>query len=472
KPFRSINRHVNPVLGWGWIIATIMANMVWAMPQFSLGTAALQQNLAPELLAGDGGKYACVIALFVIASIIIWFYDAGGWGMKLFDIILKLMVATVVISFFGVVFKMTTTGGLPWGEIFAGFVPDFSLFNEPADKFKDALANTQHAEYWGAKILGTQRDIMITSAATAVGINMTFLLPYSMLKKGWDKNFRGLASFDLSTGLFIPFLLATSCVVIASATQFHGQYDAALLGQGEPTANTALLRGGYESNLNAFAASLAPDTWEGLDDDAKEATLQGLAESDKQIAAMLVTRDAFVLANSLENLTGKGVAQYVFGIGVLGMAISTIIILMLINGFAICELIGVESKGAPHFFGCFLAGVSGALGFIFLWGNSEARFWLAVPTSVFGMCLLPIAYVTFFFMMNNKGLLRDALMQGGKRVAMNVAMLAAIVAASVGAVYSIWSKLQVKGIGILVAFIVLALIVHFARGKKSEASAE
>ena len=27
---------------------------------------------------------------------------------------------------------------------------------------------------------------MIAAAATAVGINMTFLLPYSMLARGWD----------------------------------------------------------------------------------------------------------------------------------------------------------------------------------------------------------------------------------------------------------------------------------------------
>ncbi|MGC8846144.1 MAG: hypothetical protein ACP5QY_09875, partial [Candidatus Hydrogenedens sp.] len=62
-------------------------------------------------------------------------------------------------------------------------------------------------------------DVMISAAATAVGINMTFMLPYSMLRKGWDREFRGLAIFDLSTGLFFPFILATSCVVIASAAR-------------------------------------------------------------------------------------------------------------------------------------------------------------------------------------------------------------------------------------------------------------
>ena len=43
KGFQAINEHINPVLGWGWLIAAMLANLVWAMPQFSLGTAALQR---------------------------------------------------------------------------------------------------------------------------------------------------------------------------------------------------------------------------------------------------------------------------------------------------------------------------------------------------------------------------------------------------------------------------------------------
>ena len=70
---------------------------------------------------------------------------------------------------------------------------------------------------------------MVGAAATAVGINMTFLLPYSMLSKKWGKEHRGLAIFDLSTGMVIPYVLAVSCVVIASAYMFHGQpYDGLL----------------------------------------------------------------------------------------------------------------------------------------------------------------------------------------------------------------------------------------------------
>ena len=38
-----------------------------------------------------------------------------------------------------------------------------------------------------------------------------------MLNKGWGKKHRGLAIFDLSTGMVIPYVLATSCVAIAAA---------------------------------------------------------------------------------------------------------------------------------------------------------------------------------------------------------------------------------------------------------------
>ncbi|HCK72996.1 MAG TPA: hypothetical protein DHW38_15590, partial [Planctomycetaceae bacterium] len=46
-----------------------------------------------------------------------------------------------------------------------------------------------------------------------------------MLARGWDKPFRVLSRFDLSTGMAIPYVLVTSCVVIAAGTMFHGEMD-------------------------------------------------------------------------------------------------------------------------------------------------------------------------------------------------------------------------------------------------------
>ncbi|HUG91772.1 MAG TPA: divalent metal cation transporter, partial [Planctomycetaceae bacterium] len=183
RPFRAINRHVNPVLGWGWAIATMMANLVWCMPQFNLGTAAIRQNLLPEVFGssafpgaeGDIASKVIVVALlFLAASVVVFQYDRGGWGLRLFEIILKLMVAVVVISFVGVVLKMATSSdGLPWDRILSGLVPNPGLWFEPAPELAAAVAKTgEQAAFWTERILDMQRDVMITAAATAVGINM------------------------------------------------------------------------------------------------------------------------------------------------------------------------------------------------------------------------------------------------------------------------------------------------------------
>ena len=444
KPFQAINEHINPVLGWGWLIAAMLANLVWAMPQFSLGTAALQQNLG--VFSGEDGDKLCAVFLFVIGTVVVLMYDSKA--VKYFELILKIMVGVVVLSFFGVVAVMA--GNLDWGAIFKGFIPDFSLLSQPADKFKDIISGSSDSEYWKNTILGSQRDRMVTAAATAVGINMTFLLPYSMLRKGWGREHRGLASFDLGAGLFIPFFLATTCVMIASASQFHGKFDEGLIHSEKATPLTEKLQGGYDKNLGAFQAHIGEE--------------KNPNETDKQLAAMLVSRDAFQLAGSLEKLTGnKAVSQTIFGIGVVGMAISTIIILMLINGFCLTEALGTEMGGPIHKVGSILPGITGALGFLFLWSNADAKFLLAVPTSVFGMVLLPIAYFTFFCMINSKELLGDALPKGGKRVALNLAIGLALLASTIGAGWSIWSKAQWKGVAAVGAFLLLALGGHCYR---------
>lgn len=475
RPFRAINQHVNPVLGWGWAIATMLANMVWAMPQFALGSAAMQQNLAPGSLGAMGdptGKIVCCVLLFLVCYSIVWFYNSGSWGIKLFEIVLKIMVGVVVVCFFGVVIKLG--GTLDWGAVFGGFVPSVDLLWEPAPTWEPVLAATgEFRDYWTNLIVAQQRDVMITAAATAVGINMTFLLPYSMLRKGWDKEFRGLAIFDLATGLFIPFVLAITCVVIAAASQFHVQPAPGLVSTTDAAGNTiqppANLVGAYGEMLeDRVVFELNQPANKMLDatalDTAKRDGVAALSEADRLVAAMLVKRDAFNLATALEPLTGRETAHYLFGIGVLGMAVSTIIILMLINGFVVCEMLGFPQGGVVDRLGCAAAGISGALGpFVF---TGDAQFWLAVPTSVFGMALLPIAYITFFAMMNNRSLMGDYMPRGGKRVLWNTLMLIAIALALVGSVYSVWSKTKWFGVAAVALFIGMAIVVGIMRSKK------
>lgn len=495
RPFAAINEHVNPVLGWGWALASLVANMVWCMPQFSLATGVLQQNLLPGVLGPEGSltdfnaKLLIAGGILAITIPITWAYDSGSWGIKLYERLLKAMVAAIVICFFGVVITLGMNEGLDWSAIRSGFIPDINQLYQPAAAFLPLLEDIGRVSgeatrtYWNNVIVAEQRGVMISAAATAVGINMTFLFPYSILARGWRREFRGLAIFDLATGMLIPFMLATSCVTIAAATQFHAVAPTGFLGEvdasGEAIAPPARLVGHFDSFINdrlrnEFGPSM--DAWD-------EATLlahrAAVSPEERRLAAMLVKRDAGDLSQALEPLTGSFVANLIFGFGVLGMTLSTITLLMLISGFVICEMCGLPAKGWPHRLGCLAAGV-GALG-PFVWG--QAAFALAVPTSVFGMTLLPIAYFTFFFLMNQGQLLGDDMPRGGRRILWNTLMAIAAGVALAASSWSIWNFVTtewarggghavVAGLAatVVVVFLGLAVVVQFARRNRVPSS--
>jgi hypothetical protein len=135
-------------------------------------------------------------------------------------------------------------------------------------------------------------------------------------------------------------------------------------------------------------------------------------------------------------------------------------------------LMGKPPTGKIYYMGCMLAGVTGALGALFLW-SGKAQFYLAVPTSRFGMVLLPIAYIAFFFLMNNKKLLGDAMPRGAARFWWNLLMSIGVLLALVGASISILNDkamipgtgISVKSIGLtlLAILFVWAVIIHFKR---------
>ena len=474
RPFDAMRKHVNPVLAWGWLIATVTANMVWALPQFSLATAAIRQNLAPQMLgemADMPAQLICVGAILAVCITLIWFYDTGSTGVKIFEGLVRCMVGLIVVAFIGVVIKLSFSAqGIDWANVLPGFIPDIDLLWSPPETYDPFLQDltAQGRQYWSDLIVDNQRDRMIAASAVAVGINMTFLLPYSMLKRGWDRDFRGLATFDLATGLFIPFMLVTSCIILSSATQFHTQPSPGLLPDSDVPESQASedIRNRYNGLLQTRAKNqvkneMGQEQFAALSEQQQQERIQeGMQElprGEKEIAAMVVNRDAFDLAESLQPLTGKIFSHYVFGAGVVGVAVSSVIILMLINGFAVCEALGIPSSGYPYRFAC-MAPAVGALG-PFVW--SGASFYLAVPTSVFCMSLLPVAYIGFYLMMNQRSLLGEDTPTGGWSVLFNSLMGIAVLYAGAASLWSVWSKGGYWGLSVAAGFILLVLIVQF-----------
>ena len=535
RPFQAINEYVNPVLGCGWLIATCAANMIWCMPQFSLSYGALDKNLGmtesvggtigqifsplvsalAEVYPGIGdtdelsAKLGISLILLVAAFVLVILNERRGLASKLFDLFLKALVAMIVLCFFGVVIYLVRDQGLDWKEILNGFIPNLNQWNEPTGRVAELLQDVPVAfqAFWSERIVANQRDVMIGAAATAVGINMTFLLPYSMLARGWDRPFRGLARFDLATGMAVPYILVTSCVVIASAFSFHAKVDDDFLSSDPAKMQTSSVYSGAEKALIArataeagieaaanepasrksewiaslsetqqakepeeldalFAQALSQGAWDQLSEEQQLDRIANLSETDKKMAATLVKRNAFQLAQSLAPLLGERNANIVFGIGVLGMGFSTIIILMLINGYVFQELAPASLKKPAHYFGCLIAGLSGA-SWPFIW-QGESQFWLAILTSTFGMMLLPIAYVTFFFMMNNRELLGEDKPKGISMLIWNLLMVLSVMGAIVAAGSAIYTKMSdpVAGpiiVAVGVFFAVMAVVGFAAR---------
>jgi hypothetical protein len=145
---------------------------------------------------------------------------------------------------------------------------------------------------------------------------------------------------------------------------------------------------------------------------------------------------------------------------------------MLINGFVLCEIFDRPGDAKLHRIGCLIVGVIGFFGPA-LWGKAGA--WLAIPTSLIGGALLPIAYITFLLMMNSKSLLGDAMPTGGRRVRWNLLMGMAAGLATVATAINIWSNrtpvpglgVEVRVVGIVLATLIVIGVLLF-RGSKAD----
>lgn len=481
RPLRMINRHINPVLGWSWLFASMVANLVWSMPQFGLALASLTKLLFPQVLGqaglfGSHGRLAAALCILVLNILFLSLYSSGGKGMKIFETIMKCMVGLTVFCFFGVVFVITRDGLADWREYMGGFIPRVNMMFEPGPKLAPYLSEVpeQFRAFWTGKILSDQRDFIIAAFATAVGINMTIMFPYSMLRKGWDRDFRGLAIFDLSTGLFIPFMLATSCVVIAASTQLHAKVPAGLISpvdaSGKKITVDASLQKSYDGLLTeriqwerAQAGGASPEN-EALAD-----RISTLDISEKTLAAMLARRDAPQLAASLEPLTGSLIARYIFGLGILGMGISAATMLMVINSLCFCELLNRPARGWPQFVGGAMTSIS--LFVMLSWDGALMA--VATPTSVFCMTLLPLAYLTFFLLMNQKKVLKDAMPRGGKRILWNSLMSLSLFCAFFGSLWGIYGKIGGRWTAVVMTvFTLLVAAGHIYRKTISPAAEE
>lgn len=365
RPFYAMKHYLHPVVGWSWAIGALLATVIWHLPQYALAAGMTNDMIeavtgwtpsSPAsqtlLLIGIG------VAVLSISTAVAWTYSSGHRGIRLYEHILKGFVWMIIVAFTIVIVRRAIDGGVQWGKLFKGFLPLYV----PTDP----------------------RGVSIVMAAfsAATGINATFLFPYTLLARGWGKEHRGLSRFDLLTGMLLPFCIATSLMVIATACTI---YDPAQFASG----STAL--------------------------------------SPVKAAAMLQSAGLSMFFSRI-----------VFGLGILGMAMSSITMHMLICGFAACEVFGVEPGGWRYRLACLIP-APGMIGVV-LWKYIGP--WIAIPTSAICGLMLPIAFVAFLILNNSRKYLGDDKPSGAKAVVWNVAMIASITVAFASIIYYLVSQIS------------------------------
>jgi len=231
RPYGVFWKELHPAVALIWGFNVFLASVVWQFPQYSLGTAVFKDIFAVAGLAVPQGAIA--LTLLVLGTAVCWSYASGSRkAIRRFERILKTMLMLMVLAFLLVVIKT----GIDWGELGA-----------------------------------------------AVGVNMTFLYPYTLLARGLGKEHRSLKNFDLGTSMFLPFVLATSFVAIAFANTLH---------------------------------------------------TQGIQ-----------VKTAVDAAHALQPLIGLSLGRIVFSFGILSMCFTTIVIEMLLCGYVLSEMFHFEFSG-------------------------------------------------------------------------------------------------------------------------------
>ena len=261
RPFEAMRRFAGAPLAWGWAIGALAASVIWHFPQYALAAGALEDITS---LAGASVEAKWLSPVVLVQAVALsWLYGRSARLVRVYERLLKYLVGLIIVCFGWVVLK---TGISDWGALARGFL-SFELPETRA----------------GVESLA----LVLSGLAAAVGINMVFLYPYTLLARGWGRKHRRLARFDLGVGMFLPYVLCASLILIASANTLHDDFDG------------------------------------------------------KTIAPVEAAR-------SLADVIGPTLGRAVFDLGLLGMALSTITLHMLCAGFVCAEMFGWPIGGLKH----------------------------------------------------------------------------------------------------------------------------
>jgi amino acid permease len=165
-----------------------------------------------------------------------------------------------------------------------------------------------------------------------------------------------------------------------------------------------------------------------------EQRIEALPFVEKKLARFVTQTDTKPLIAILSKTFAPNI-KYLFGISVLLISFSTIVILMILNGHLVCEVLGKPHKGAPFQSGSMILALSSVGPFVL----SDQNNWVADPSYFLSLAILPFALLSFILMLNSKELLGRQRPKGFNGLMNNAGSLIAFLSLGATSFYLVWN---------------------------------
>ena len=431
--FSLMKNEWNPSLAWWFAGSALVTNFAWCMPQFRFGAEITGSILFPPL-DNKGGKIGVAFVLLCLSIFLSFWYERSGLHSKLFQWILRLILFSLIACLGVSVCMLIPGSGLSFSSIFSGFLPDLNNLSNTSPRFEALLSQTgEFRSFWEENLVSRQKELILITFSSTLGVNLLFSLPLLLLGRGWRRDHNQFAKFNLFLGLFIPFVLCSSCLTILSAVA-HQKMIHSL--NEEVSVNTKYSESETIRNLlkERIIFEIGEEQFQSLPPFQQDEKIESLSKPNYILAHLVSQSDTQKWIHYLSD-SGKEPVKYLLGIVVLLISFSTIVILMVLNGHLICEILGKPHKGAPFQTGSLLLAVS-SIG-PFVWSDQDA--WVADPSYFLSLAIIPYILLSFLLMLNSKELLGRQYPQGIKGFSLNLGVCLSFLLLGSCSFYLVWN---------------------------------
>ncbi len=443
-----------------WLaVSAIITSFTWCMPQFRLGADAVVATLLPSL-DNKGGRVLIAVVLLFLSVGLSFIYERHGPRSSIFSWTIKLLVLFVIFSAISSVILFLPSSGISLGAILQSLVPSYSLLIEPSPLFSTLLENSGEMKmFWEEKILLKQRELALVCFSSTLGVNLMFALPLLLLNRNWRRSHDRFSKFNLFTTGFLPFSIVSVCLTLLSTIAFQ-QRDVIV-------SDVELLEDAVTVDLlnQRIVHEIGSERFKDMAPFQQDALLSALSNDEKRLASVIAGKSVKQWIASLSQ-TGGTYFTYLLGLTIFAITLSTIVILMIINGHLVCEVLGKPHKGPAFQSGSLLLAIA-SIG-PFVWSDQDN--WVSDPTYFISLAILPFALLSFALVLNNPSIMGRMRPNGMGGYFINAGIILSFVFLGSSSLYLVWNEYWGSfPIGkVLLSLIgVLLLVGHFSlRTKK------